>query len=454
MQLRPDNEIDEFLTDISPENSGIWLLKYRYMFGLADFSSFYCGTHELFNPRLRFVPHVTMSNNHGCIISRSKIAKQMGYGMSQNAFELIKQMKKDGVIDYSSNYEYYQSMSNRGFNHVAQFCDIVERYSIDELFMLFKQWDQDALPALGREIVRSTTKGVGVEICLGLAPTKLLAKVANKMAKKSPDKSGVVVLQTDEQIRAALQDFPVEDLWGIGPAYAKFLSGWNIYTALDLAMQPEYWVKQNMTVQSQRLWYELRGVSCVPMEEIPPDKKHICTSRSFAKTIDDFDLILKAISNHATSCAYKLRKDKLNCTAVVVFLQTDKFRTEQKQYNNDIVIKLDVYSNAARVIVSKALEGLRKIYRKGYAYKKTGVMLIDLIPESHQQTALLFEEKTHNMKVEAKLSKALDSINNRYGRNTVQLGAQGNDKQLQLNAPNLCPCYTTRIEDIMKIKIG
>jgi DNA polymerase V len=149
----------------------------------------------------------------------------MEYGMTQNAFELVKQMKKDGVIDYSFNYEYYQSMSNRGFNHVAQFCDIVERYSIDELFMLFKQWDQDALPALRREIVRSTTKGVGVEICLGLAPTKLLAKVANKKTKKSPDKSGVVVLQTDEQIRAALLDFPVDDLWESAPLMPSFFQG-------------------------------------------------------------------------------------------------------------------------------------------------------------------------------------------------------------------------------------
>ncbi len=181
--------------------------------------------------------------------------------------------------------------------------------------------------------------------------------MANKLAKKSPDKSGVVVLQTDEQIQTALRDFPVEDLWGIGPAYAKFLAGFNIYTALDLAMQPEYWTKQNMTIQTQRLWYELRGVSCVPMEEIPPDKKHICTSRSFARTIDDFDLILKAVSNHAASCAYKLRKDKLNCTAVVVFLQTDKFRTEQKQYNNDIMVKLDVYSNCGQSDCKQSIGG-------------------------------------------------------------------------------------------------
>jgi DNA polymerase V len=287
-------------------------------------------------------------------------------------------------------------------------------------------------------------------VSIGLAPTKTLAKVANHIAKRLPDNSGVCVLRKEETIEYCLKKLPVEKLWGVGRRYALFLRSWGINTAWDLRRMPAGWVKDNMTVVGLRLQKELKGEPCIPLEDHPQKKKEICTSRSFGTMVTELDELKQAVSMYATRCAEKLRTQNSCTNLVEVFLHTNPFRPDLPQYKNVRFVRLPVASNSTLVVAQAALRGLESIYRAGYQYKKAGVIVSGLVPSNTIQYNLFYptDEDRHT-----RLMTAMDKVNDREGRDVLRVAEQGFDRRWTLRQERLSPCYTTRWVDFMTISV-
>lgn len=421
----------------------------RKMWGLADGNNFYASCERLFRPDLAKKAIAILSNNDGCVIARSAELKAMGIKMGTPEFEIRAAIKSGQIIPFSSNYELYGELHNRLMHTLSRFTPDWEIYSVDECWLLFKDFDYD-LEAYGQHIVAETWKLVGVPVSLGIAPSKTLAKMANKMAKKNPMSKGVMVLETEQDICKALALFPVEDLWGIGRAKAKTLNAMDIQTALDFRGLPGEWVKKHFTITGFRMWRELHGHSC--MDEPAKDRKKeaIVTGRSFGKLLDTFDDVSEAIANHAVSCAEKLRKQKSFAAYVDVHIETSRFRTALPQYAQHITLKLLPATDDSILIVKKALEGLKQIWKAGFLYNRCGVMLMDLRDAESGKQEVLFE--SHNWGKSEKLMQTLDLLNKQYGKNTLKLASQGDGKNWALRRAYLSPRYLTRLKEFIDLK--
>ncbi|PYF68478.1 Y-family DNA polymerase [Pedobacter nutrimenti] len=421
------------------------------MIAIADCNNFYASCQRLFNPALIDKPVVVLSNNDGCVVARSNEAKALGIAMGVPAFQIKDLIEEKQVHVFSSNYTLYGDMSNRVMTTLSRFSPNVEIYSIDEAFLLFDGFDHYNLSDYARIIVQTTTKNTGIPISIGIAPTKTLAKLANKIAKKDPIKfQGVMALMNRDEIRAALLDFPVQDVWGIGNRYAMMLNQYGIKTALQFVNLPPDWVKTKMTITGLRMWHELRGKPCIPMEENPPSKKGICTSRSFGKMLNDYEPIAEAVANYSARCAMKLRAQNSSCKVITVFLNTNGFRTDLKQYNNSKSIVLPVATNSSFELNKFALQALCYIFKSGYSYKKAGVMVTDIVPQSQSQKNLFYQIDDQKQN---KIMQALDKINALYGSDKLRFGAQGFARQWRLKNEMLSPCYTTRLNELIRIKL-
>jgi len=420
------------------------------MYALVDCNNFYASCERVFNPALNGKPVVVLSNNDGCVIARSNEAKALGIRMGAPAFEMEELMLKNKVAVFSSNYTLYGDMSQRVMTTISQFAPEVEIYSIDEAFLHLSGFENYGLLEYGRKIAYTTTRNTGIPISIGIAPTKTLAKVANKIAKKNPASKGVYVLDTQETITAALENFPVEDIWGVGRQYARFLNKHNIYTAQEFINANKDWIRKNMTVMGSRTMEELQGKACIEIETSPPDKKAICTSRSFGTMLSDYEPISEAVANFAASCAAKLRKQKACAALMMIFIHTNPFRKDLKQYAKNIVISMPAATNSSMELVKYAGAGLKKIYKKGYLYKKAGVIVSDIIPENNIQTSLFDEVNREKQK---KVMQALDRLNSRMGRDKVRLAQQGFSRKWKLKQEKLSPNYTTKLEDILVVKV-
>ena len=420
------------------------------MFALVDCNNFYASCERVFDPRLERRPIVVLSNNDGCVIARSNEAKALGIAMGEPAFKKEDVYAKHNVAVFSSNFALYGDMSQRVMRTLAQHSAAMEIYSIDEAFLECGGLTADGLDRFGSQLRKTVKQWTGIPVSIGVAPTKTLAKVANHVAKRLPDNSGVCVLEKEETIEYCLKKLPVEKLWGVGRRYALFLRSWGINTAWDLRRMPEGWVKENMTVVGLRLQKELKGEPCIPMEHNPQKKKEICTSRSFGTMVTELDELKQAISMYATRCAEKLRTQN-SCTNLVnVFLHTNPFRPDLPQYKNVRLVRLPVASNSTLTIVQSALRGLESIYMKGYQYKKAGVIVSGLVPSNTIQYNVFHstDEDRH-----MRLMTAMDKVNDREGRDVLRVAEQGFTRRWTLRQERLSPCYTTRWADFMTIAV-
>lgn len=414
------------------------------MFGLVDCNNFYASCERVFNPSLNGKPIVVLSNNDGCVIARSNEAKALGIKMGVPAYQIKDLVKKHDIAVFSSNYVLYGDMSGRVMSMLADIAPKIEIYSIDEAFINI-DGIQD-LQSLGLKIVNQVTRGTGIPVSVGIAPTKTLAKLANKFAKKHPAYNRLCIINTEEKRIKALQLTDIVDVWGIGRRQAEKLEKQGVKTAYDFTQLPGSWVRKNMTVTGERTWKELRGISCIDMESAPPAKKQICTSRSFGKMVEDIDTMSEAIATHASTCAKKLRQQKSYAMSLMVFIHTNNFREDLPQYWKNTIIKLPVPTNDTLEIVHYALEGLKSIYMPGYQYKKAGVIITEIVTSAQLG---LFD--TVDREKREKLMQAIDKVNGEH-KHLVKLAVQGNGRDWKLKQEQLSKRYTTDINEVLTIK--
>lgn len=420
------------------------------MIALVDCNNFYASCERVFNPKLEGKPVVVLSNNDGCVIARSEEAKQLGIEMGALAFQMEDFFKQKGVHVFSSNYTLYGSLSDRVMKTLATFVPSMEVYSIDEAFLDMSNLYKVNLFELATTIRATILQNIGIPVSIGIAPTKTLAKMANRFAKKKYRSIGVYVMDSQEKTNEVLAFTEVGDIWGVGSQHKKRLLQKGIKTAADLIKVNDEWIRKNMTVVGDRMLKELRGISCIEWEDEPASKKGICTARSFGQLLSAKKDIQEALANYTHSCAVKLRKQKSCCKRIQVFLQTNTHRTQDKQYYQSISIELPVATNSSPELIHYAMFCLDKIYRPGYNYKKVGILVMELVPETTVQAGLFDDVDRDKHK---KLMTALDNCNNSFGKDLVRFATQGYRRKWKLKQERLSPCYTTNIHQILTIHI-
>lgn len=417
------------------------------MFALVDCNNFYASCERVFQPNLIGQPIVVLSNNDGCVIARSNEAKALGIPMGAVAFQYQEQFAKHNIKVFSSNYPLYGDMSNRVMSILAQFSPEIEVYSIDESFLKFEGFEDYDLHSYGLQIKQRVTKWTGIPISIGIAPTKALAKVANKISKKFELKThGCYVIDTHEKIQKALKWTKIEDVWGIGYQHAKRLKAINVHTAWDFIQLPDAWVKKQMAVVGLRLKHELEGKPTLDLE-IVADKKNIATTRSFEKSIYTKDELRERITSFAVVCSQKLRKQKSCCHTIIVMLKTNKYKEGVKRYYYSKAVVLPYASNSAITLTKFAVSALNDLFVDGFEYKKAGIIACQLIPESHKQLNLFLEENPKHRG----LMKTMDAINKKWGVHQVKLAGQDMKRIWKMKQEKLSKRYTTNINEIIEV---
>ena len=417
------------------------------MYAAVDCNNFYASCERVFQPALEGRPVVVLSNNDGCIVARSAEAKALGISMGTPLYQAKSIIQQHSIAVFSSNYALYGDMSNRVMETLRTMSPQVEVYSIDEAFLNVshakyqsQSWDQ-----LGHAIRQKVQQWTGIPTSVGLAPTKTLAKVANRLAKQQ---GGVCVLTNAAGWEPVLATTPVEKVWGIGRRWAVALRRHGVYDALTLSRKSDLWVRQVLSVVGLRLAKELQGHSCLPLEMIIPAKKSIGASRSFVRSVSDYDTLLEAVARHASRCGEKLRTQQSGAHFITVVIKTNRFRRELAQYANYQTFPLPVPTYSTPELVRYARQALRLIYREGYAYKKAGVMVSELVPASACQQHLF---DTVDRPQHRRAMEVMDQINQRMGRNTVNVGTVGTRRKGETTRDQLSPHYTSRWEDIMEV---
>jgi len=419
------------------------------MFALVDCNNFYASCQRVFEPHLIGKPVVVLSNNDGCVIARSNEAKALGIPMGAPAFEYKKLFEDNNVFVYSSNYALYGDMSSRVMNLLSNFTPEIEIYSIDEAFLKLEGFKYVDLNEYGLQIKRTVTKGTGIPISVGFAPTKALSKVANKIAKKYPERTnGVYVIDTDEKRIKALKWTKIEDVWGIGRKHAKRLKNKNVHNAFQFTQLHDDWVRKEMAVVGLRLKHELEGKPTLSMET-PKTKKMIATTRSFEVMYTKYEDLAERISTFTASCSEKLRRQNSHCNMIMVFLHTNYFRKDLPQYSRNIVIKTDFPTNSTIELTKYAKSGLKAIFEEGYHYKKAGVIVMGITPNSETQLSLFTSSNPKHQP----LMGVVDRLNKSYGTNKVKFGNQSLGRQWKMKQEKLSPRFSTNINEIISVKV-
>jgi len=419
------------------------------MYALVDCNNFYASCERVFQPQLNGKPIVILSNNDGCIISRSYEAKDLGIPMGAPEFKVRTELKQKGVHVFSSNYALYGDLSNRVMKILEGFTPNVEVYSIDEAFLNFDGMKISDYHSYGLQMKKRVQKWIGIPVCIGFAETKALSKVANKIAKKYQERTkGIYVIDTDEKRVKALKWTKIEDVWGIGFRLTKKMQARNILTAYDFTLpQNEGFIKKEMGVVGIRLKYELEGKSVLEME-VPTDKKTIAITRSFDGNITTFDEMKERVSTFATVCAEKLRKQNSCCHGVILYLRKDKYKIEQQRYNFYKMETIPFASNSSITISALAVKMLKDIFEEGAIYKKAGVIVTELIPENQKQLHLFEEENPKHLK----LMQVIDAYHKKTGERKIRLGNQDLQKTWKMKQNHLSNKYTTDFKEILEIQ--
>ncbi len=418
------------------------------MYALVDCNNFYASCERVFQPKLMGKPIVILSNNDGCIISRSDEAKALGIPMGAPEFKVRQELKDKNIHVFSSNYPLYGDLSSRVMKILEGFTPHVEPYSIDEAFMNFDGVPITDFHDYGLHIKTRILKWLSIPVSVGFAPTKALSKVANKIARKYPERTkGVYVIDTEEKRLKALKWTKIEDVWGIGFRLSKKMKAKNIATAYDFTLpQHETFIKTTMGVTGLRLKYELEGKPVLEME-VPKDKKSIAITRSFAGNITTLDEMKERVSTFATVCAEKLRKQKSCCHSVILYLRKDKYKTERERYNFYTIETLPFASNSSITISNAALKLLKTIFEEGEIYKKAGVIVTGIILENQKQFHLFEEENPKHLK----LMQVMDAYQKKTGERKIRLGCQDLQRTWKMKQEHLSKKYTTDFKEILQI---
>ncbi len=419
------------------------------MYALVDCNNFYASCERLFQPKLANRAIVVLSNNDGCAIARSDEAKALGIEMGTPAFLMEDIINKNNVAVFSSNYTLYGDLSDRVMKTLARLVPRLEVYSIDESFLDLSDMHYTDLSKLGVDIKETVRRNIGIPVSVGIAPTKTLAKMANRYAKKKYKQLGVFYAANQQLIDEMLDYTEVGDIWGIGRQYANLLQRNGCKTAMDVTKLPEDFMRTKMTVVGQRLWNELRGVPSIEWEFEPPAKKNICTSRSFGKLTGDISILKEAASNYTAACGEKLRRQNSCAKAINVYVTTNYHKPDLPQYTGSISLEFETPTNLTGEMISYALKGLEIIYKEGYLFKKVGITVLGLIPENQIQTSM-FDVKDRKKEKDVLLS--MDKINRLMGKDSVRMASQGFQRRYKLRAEHLSNKYTTNINEILKVK--
>ena len=418
------------------------------MFALVDCNNFYVSCERVFRPDLNGRPVVVLSNNDGCAIARSNEAKALGIPMGAPAFEYEALFKQHDVKVFSANFALYGDMSQRVMQLLSEFCDDMEIYSIDEAFMHLKGFTEQQLVDMAKDMRRRIVKATGIPISIGIAPTKALAKIANRIAKKYPNETqSAHIMYSEEKRLKALKWTKVEDVWGIGSANAKRLQKIGVHSAYAFTQLGDAYVRQQMSIVGLRLKHDLQGIPTLKIDEIK-DKKNIATTRSFDGNFTELHQLEERVSTFAVSCAEKLRRQNDCCNTMMVFLHTNGHRDDLPQYSKNILIKLPFPTNSGIELSRFALEALGKIFKAGYHYKKAGVIVMDLSPDNNEQIKL-FENRNPK---HIPLMAAVDKMNARFGQQKLRLAKQASGRIWRMKQEQLSPGYTTRLSDIINVK--
>ncbi|EPR0422734.1 Y-family DNA polymerase [Enterobacter hormaechei] len=424
------------------------------MFALADVNSFYASCEKVFRPDLRDKPVVVLSNNDGCVIARSKEAKQLGIKMGVPWFQLKGTQFPERVIAFSSNYALYASMSNRVMAHLEELAPRVEQYSIDEMFLDIRGIDVSIdFEDFGRQLRAHVRSGTGLTIGVGMGPTKTLAKSAQWASKEWPQFGGVLALTRDNPKRTEklLSLQPVEEIWGVGRRISKTLNTMGITTALQLAHANPAFIRKNFNVVLERTVRELNGEACISLEEAPPAKQQIVCSRSFGERVTTYESMRQAVCQHAERAAEKLRSEKQYCRHIAVFLKTSPFAVNEPYYSNLASEKLLIPTHDTRDIINAAVRALDRIWIDGHRYAKAGCMLNDFTPTGVSQLNLF--DDTQPRSNSNQLMKVVDGINH-SGLGKVWFAGRGIAPEWQMKREMLSPAYTTRWSDIPAAKLA
>ena len=420
---------------------------FQQSIALIDCNTFYASCERIFNPKLLGKPIVVLSNNDGCIITRSNEAKLLGIKMGEPYFKVKKIIKKNNVKVFSSNYSLYGDISQRVMEVLLSFSPNVEIYSIDEAFLSFNGFKNYELSKYCKHIRKIIQKWIGIPVSIGIGSTKTLSKIANHLAKKNDFYEGVCILKEKDAVEEALQKTEIGDVWGIGRKYSKFLINNSISNAKQFTLLDRRWVRKNMGVVGEKIQLELKGISCLELELLPSKKKSCCVSRSFSKPVEKIDQLKESIANYGSRVAEKIREEGLVAHSISVFVLTNHFNKNEKQYSNSIKLTLDYPTNNSIIIVKKAIKGIEEIYKKGFRYKKAGIILYELNESSLVRGLLDYDRPKSES-----LMQALDQINCRYGSSTLKIAAEGIEKTWEMKRSKVSPCYTTRFNEIMNVK--
>ena len=393
------------------------------MYGIIDCDICYVSCERVFRPDLKDKPVVVLSNNDGCVVARSNEAKKMGIKAGTPYFQLAEQFPNQKIVVFSSNYELYGELTSRVVSIIRKEAPAYFRYSIDECFVYLDGMEHLDLKAWGEELHKKIKRNVGMPVSIGLAPNKTLAKMASHFAKKYQGYRHCCMIDSDDKRIKALKLYPIDEVWGIGRRYAARLEALGVKTAYDFAEHNQSWVRATFNnIVIERTWRELNGEDCVPNEEMAK-KKSICTSRSFNGMITDLDGLRTHVSNYAARCAEKLRQQGTVASIVGVFLNTNAFREDLPQYWNFQEMRLITPSSSTITIVKAANEVLQKLYRQGYHYKKAGVIVMGIGPNSPIQQDL-FDTNAEQFEKMKRLDAVIDRINKVNGTETIVLGSQ------------------------------
>ena len=420
-------------------------------FALVDCNNFYASCERLFRPNLKNQPVVVLSNNDGCVIARSQEAKDVGIGMGAPLFKIRRVIEEHNVAVCSSNYALYGDISERVMATLGSNAPSHEVYSIDECFL---DLDHLAVPDLTKwckNLRHSTYRWTGIPVSIGVGPTKTLAKLANRLAKKSIKAGGVIDLSNHpDWIAPALLKTPVGDVWGVGRRWSQMLQERGIFTAHDFAHSQDGWIRKKMGVVGLRAVHELRGLVCHALEDQPQPKQTTCCSRSFGETITDKSQVHDALMSFAERASEKVRSADQVAGAMQVFVRTDPFNPNAAQMSLSGSVSFNVPTSDARAITNAATRILDRVWRDGFAWKKAGIMLLDLSAKGTAPTSLFDMIDTPD----DGLMNAIDAINSKYGRGSVGLGLAGKDQSWRMRRENLSPSFTTKWGDLAKAVMG
>ncbi len=419
------------------------------MVGLCDCNNFFASCERVFRPDLDGKPVVVLSNNDGCIIARSNEAKALGIKMGTPLFQARDVIEKNGVAVFSSNYQLYGDMSNRVISILKEAVPSIEVYSIDEAFLNLEGLPLDGLQQKGRDLSARIRRGTGIPVSIGIAPTKTLAKIASKLCKQYPKLKGCCLMHRPQDIEKVLRKFPVGDVWGIGRKYRRRLEQLGVSTAWDFCSLPRAEVSRMMSVTGVKTWLELHGEPCIGFDDVPQERQTLCVSRSFAHDVYDLSQLDAAIATFTGKVAEKLRRQHLKASVLHVFILTNRHRDEHPQDYSIRTTGFEVATNSTIEMSEAAAAALKVIYKKGFGYKRAGVMVTDLV-DSDKVQGVFFDTIDHEK--QDRLMKVIDSINAVNGNSTVRIASNGEMDQFSTRT-RVSKRYTTRWDELMEVVV-